>query len=466
MRSVRRVTRGRCKVAFLIPIIVIGYTVGIGVTQFFFTAAVLRPNIKTSRFSHEYFSREDSSIRCNCTGHNLAQATRTLAYQDVQKHTTIEYDQFEISNEIIKVNGTFYFPYFGTDYKIGEKAIEEWISRKQSHCQDHFVGYANAFASLRNIMIDPSKGSGNKGGENISLVMKQSENLEYLKLSKGYFTLVNVSHCDEVLKYSFAPRSHVNMWMKSVILDHSNFSSMSNDSVPQVTIAIQRYEYANLFFVMNDLYNVFLMMMVFHIQPSDVTILLIDGHPYGSLDHLWNGLFHDVIRAGHLPRRTRFERLIWALPGYNSFFMKSNTKAPYLEAYRNFVINGLRVKDTHKLNCNRLSVLFIWRHDYVAHPRNPKGQISRKIKNEEELINTLIEKFPNYTIRGNPTGLVFVSGSITIYIHDGYPYRHARCWIKSHSIFAKTCRTYWAVSKICFKLFTFQIYDFMERFAL
>jgi len=48
----------------------------------------------------------------------------------------------------------------------------------------------------------------------------------------------------------------------------------------------------------------------------------------------------------------------------------------------------------------RLSVLFIWRHDYVAHPRNPRGTVSRKIANEDELVERVSAVLPQARVRG------------------------------------------------------------------
>ena len=57
------------------------------------------------------------------------------------------------------------------------------------------------------------------------------------------------------------------------------------------TIAVTRYEYANLFHTMTDWYNAFYVMKVFNKTPQDVKILLIDGHPKSQLDVTWNTLF-------------------------------------------------------------------------------------------------------------------------------------------------------------------------------
>ena len=308
----------------------------------------------------------------------------------------LQFQGWEVNNTSSK-----YFLYFAENFRIKHQPVVDWITRRHSQCGDKFVGYAKNFASLRNVVIDPLKCRGNRGGENMTTVMNQSENTEYLKFTKGFFSLVKP--CDKMSEYTFLPNNHLNTWMKNVVADNSidisSNASRKIDTISQLTLAVQRYEYVNLYHTMTDWYNVFLMLMVFHVQPSNVTILFIDGHPAGGLDHVWTGIFHDVIRAAHLPRKTHFERLVWATPGYFSMLMKHSLKeVPYLNEFRHFFATSLGVNTTHVLDCKQISILFIWRHDYIAHPRNPNGQIARKIKNEKELVRTMKEKYPNYII--------------------------------------------------------------------
>jgi len=61
----------------------------------------------------------------------------------------------------------------------------------------------------------------------------------------------------------------------------------------QLTVALTRREYANLYHTMSDWYNVFLLSRFFDAtsSPAAVSVLLIDSHPAGPLDHAWNVLF-------------------------------------------------------------------------------------------------------------------------------------------------------------------------------
>ena len=51
--------------------------------------------------------------------------------------------------------------------------------------------------------------------------------------------------------------------------------------------------------------------------------------------------------------------------------------------------------------CSKLRVLLIRRHDYLAHPRNPKGLVDRKIANEDEIVDVLRHTFPDFQVSYN-----------------------------------------------------------------
>ena len=84
-----------------------------------------------------------------------------------------------------------------------------------------------------------------------------------------------------------------------------------------MTIAIQRYEYVNLYHTMTDFYNAFLAMIMFNQHPDDITVLYVDAHPKGGLDDTWNTLFNKVQLAGRLEGPTHFPAMVWAEMSYN-----------------------------------------------------------------------------------------------------------------------------------------------------
>jgi glycoprotein 2-beta-D-xylosyltransferase len=80
----------------------------------------------------------------------------------------------------------------------------------------------------------------------------------------------------------------------------------------------------------------------------------------------------------------------WAAMGYNSPLNEHDRPSvPYLEEFRHFFLSRHGADPSRKINCNSLRWLFIWRRDYVAHPRNKRGSVSRKIYNEDELLEAI-----------------------------------------------------------------------------
>ena len=79
-----------------------------------------------------------------------------------------------------------------------------------------------------------------------------------------------------------------------------------------------------------------------------------------------------------------------------------NRNPPLLEEFRKFFLasHGFDAAGDRLLDCQRPSILFIWRRDYVAHPRNPTGKLTRKITNERELIDHVRLAHPDFRVDG------------------------------------------------------------------
>ena len=78
---------------------------------------------------------------------------------------------------------------------------------------------------------------------------------------------------------------------------------------------------------------------------------------------------------------------------------KKARQIPYIDEFRSFILNGFHIPQDHIKKCkSNQTVLFIWRRNYVAHPRNPSGVIDRKIKNEDELLEASRQAFPSFNI--------------------------------------------------------------------
>lgn len=283
-----------------------------------------------------------------------------------------------------------------TDYlKNRDPYLDYLLNNSVTSCEGHYTVYNNRFAKLDNVVIDPRYGRGRKGGENISDVMNQAENDEYYSLSRGFFRLP----CGNEVAYTFGSDSHyLNSWMKKL---ETKRETLDSYEMPGFTIAVQRYEYVNMYHTMTDWFNTFLVAKVFQLNPKNITILWIDGHPSGGLDSTWRDLFGKVVRIGEIRKPVAFNSLIWGIVGYDSPLNKHTlTEVSYLGEFRQFFLSKHGIFPEDALNCKMLNILILWRRDYVAHPRNPSGSISRKIKNEDELLRKISDKFKGHNVAG------------------------------------------------------------------
>lgn len=83
-------------------------------------------------------------------------------------------------------------------------------------------------------------------------------------------------------------------------------------------IVVIRYEYVNLYYIMIDWFNVFLMLVVFRKSLDILFVLLIDSYLVGDFDGVWNIFFGYVIWVGYLIGNIVYDDLIWGIIGYNS----------------------------------------------------------------------------------------------------------------------------------------------------
>ncbi|KAL8604096.1 hypothetical protein ACOMHN_047308 [Nucella lapillus] len=198
---------------------------------------------------------------------------------------------------------------------------------------------------------------------------------------EGFFSL----QCRTKPAVKFGTKDHLKHWFSALRCGTNSSGPTAGVVVPGLTIAVQRYEYVNLYHTITDFFNAFLAMLMFNQHPDHVTILWVDAHPRGGLDDTWSTLFGPVMRTARLPAPTRFSALAWAAMGYNSPVNQHSAPAlDYAEEFRHFFLSRHGVAGGRTLNCSSLSWLLVWRRDYAAHPRNKGGSISRKIHNEDE----------------------------------------------------------------------------------
>ena len=161
---------------------------------------------------------------------------------------------------------------------------------------------------------------------------------------------------------------------------------------------------------MTDWYNSFLMMTIFQLPLESIAILLLDAHPASALDHVWSTLWQNVYRIGNtsvFSEHVHIGDLIWVMQSHNSpLNVVQQHKIPLIEEFRQFFLyrHGFKreAEDSSEsqLDCRNITILFVWRRNYVAHPRNPSGRLRRRIANEFELLQTVKSHFPEYRVLG------------------------------------------------------------------
>lgn len=295
-------------------------------------------------------------------------------------------------------------------------------------CDGSFIAVGNEFALLQDVVVTKQHGRGRMGGERIEEVVNQDENAEYWELKPGFFDLGGRCAGDKIAglerSYAYNKNSHLNKWLAAVVAkDDQPAAATSTDAVPNFTNAVMRYEYVNLYHTMTDFYNAYLVAKYFGQRPENMTVLFVDGHPAGSLDVTWSTLFAGYVRVGQLPPAVRYAKLAWGWLGYASPLMNHGAAdvPPLLDEFRLYFLerHGIRQSEQEvagpaaaaaapspRRDCARPRILFVWRRDYVAHPRNPIGIVSRKVKNEEELLSAVRARYPLAAVSGQQTDLL------------------------------------------------------------
>ena len=315
---------------------------------------------------------------------------------------TVNMTVLDMSDDVFRVSNSRLTKHkkdiFAKDFILKNTQVTTLLADSTIFCGGNFTGYAHLFADLYNVRLDPSKNTNHKGGEPIDEVKNQDEQTEYLTLMNGFFSL-SCSNKTNV-NYKFNENEPKSQWLNSLELSRWNYKS--NDQVfDKFTIAVQRYEYVNVYHTMTDWYNTFLITLIFKQIPQHITVLWLDAHPKGSLDSVWKTLFGETLQASRLHEPIYFRRLIWSINGYASFINQHKLKTvPYLEEFREFFLTRFNVSIFKEKNCRSMNIIFLFRHDYVAHPRNMGGTIKRKIENEEDIIESVRQKFPSHTISG------------------------------------------------------------------
>ena len=291
------------------------------------------------------------------------------------------------------------------DVSLSSDYFKQWAKKIRTDCSRHIVGYSDVMLRFHQVILDRNYSHADAvGGTAIEGIMNQKEETEVYSLKKGFLRIP----CEkQKVKYQFDKHSaHLLDWVKSI--EYSNRSDIqsllerSNGSVKldtTFTIAMMRYEFTNVYWVMMDLYNLYLTMSFFTKTSLKTNILIIDERPRNSLDSLYQTIFH-AKQLHEYPNLTTFSDLVWMFPRFKGPMLKKQASIPLVPEFRKYVLNSFGLENNHKIKCEALNIHFVWRRNYVAHPRNPSGMVWRKIKNEDELLNATRTAYPMANIRG------------------------------------------------------------------
>ena len=143
----------------------------------------------------------------------------------------------------------------------GKDYFREWRRKVVSDCGGNFIGYGSDFVHFKNLLLNRTLAhAGAKGGEPITNVLEQSSDAENYELRRGFQKL----HCAKRPRFTFQTKmEHLHTWWLTTVFT-------DNEDVPQwiaqgavmdkkFTLLLTRYEYANVYWVVMDLYNAFLL---------------------------------------------------------------------------------------------------------------------------------------------------------------------------------------------------------------
>lgn len=286
--------------------------------------------------------------------------------------------------------------------------FRHWLSRKRDYCTRHasdiITIYAGMLVVINNLYVDPHFALEHRHDGD-----KQTTNYD-IRLAPGALR----SHCNDSLNdvhLAEKTKPHLRHWLQLL-----SFSSQqttvteltSSRNVSGLAIGVMRYEYANVYWAVMDVYNCWLITRFLnHTASIDTAIVLFDTAPVTSLDSLWQTTFSSVRRVHTLGIRTRFESMAWLFSrSYSPLLDRTLASLPLLGEFRRDVLAGNGIVGNYVRSCKRLSVFFVLRRDYSRYGGNNTGSsrvmsnfVSRKIRNEHELLTSIHGSFPEFQVR-------------------------------------------------------------------
>ena len=173
-------------------------------------------------------------------------------------------------------------------------------------------------------------------------------------------------------------------------------------TVPQFTLAVNRRVHFNFYHTVQELYSTFLMMEFFNISQSQTNVLFVEKYQGTPMDLIWKNLFNSTCTITSLPNKTLYNNMILSLSSHDNPMNQFDTLSLLLvEEFRDYILSTYRINgNAYPLKCENLNIVFVWRNHNITYSETSlKRSLSRKTQNVPEIVRSLRNRFPNFTVR-------------------------------------------------------------------
>lgn len=312
--------------------------------------------------------------------------------------------------------------------QFGNGFLEEHKHCKSSGLSCHFNrDIVATHCVAQSLVIHPSKIIVSTGNETIESVRWRDESSEFPVYSPGAFSVsceADQSVISQITRGNDAYRDHLVSMFNSFEYGKSN--SRCDVTIEQALL-LTRYEYANVYHQLTDVYNTFQAGNIFGkptFSPSDLTIIFIDGHSQSAVDEYWTTLFTPNVKyVKQFPEGADnicINHAVFVSPGYGSalspgMFRPDTLKCtnhPCMNDFAKFVQTQFRLDEpfsyvtkdafgnqvTIDSSSTEPMISFATRRPYLSHPRVRLDATERVMRDEKETMQA-IEQQLNGTAR-------------------------------------------------------------------
>lgn len=249
-----------------------------------------------------------------------------------------------------------------------DSVLSRWASSEQSSCGGLFKGYANSFASLTDVVLDPSKAVSNRrGGEDLQQVLNRPRSEEHVDIKAGFLNLPCKNQQEAPTYAIYNQVRQQSFGVMNTIVKSIQIETSSNRSIPVITVPtflVFRFEFLNMYHTVHEWHALFNLLVFFKLDPRDVQLLFVDTYPKAYFDDSWQKLFNRVVRVSDFAGPVRFTRLILSITRMMApLFDLWTASTPLLEEFRSFALvsHGIVEQQQHSVNLTDLSAVLILR---------------------------------------------------------------------------------------------------------